>query len=85
VTRALYASSRNGHGHLLWQRGETLLAQDFDGATLMFSGEPRPIANGIGILAAATDLAVSVSNTGTSVYAPAELFPLTWFDRGGLT
>ena len=83
VTRALYAASRDGHGHLLWQRSGTLLAQEFDGATLRFSGEPRPIADGVGILAAAADMAVSVSNTGTLVYAPQELFQLTWFDRGG--
>ena len=83
MTRALYASSRDGHGHLLWQRSGTLLAQEFDGATLRFSGEPRPIADGVGILAAAADMAVSVSNTGTLVYAPQELFQLTWFDRGG--
>ena len=83
VTRALYASSRDGHGHLLWQRSGTLLAQEFDGATLRFSGEPRPIADGVGIQAAAAFLAVAVSNTGTLVYAPQELFQLTWFDRGG--
>ena len=82
-TRALYAASRDGHGHLLWQRSGTLLAQEFDGATLRFSGEPRPIADGVGIQAAAADMAVSVSNTGTLVYAPPELFQLTWFDRGG--
>ena len=49
VTRALYASSRDGHGHLLWQRSGTLLAQEFDGATLRFSGEPRPSRMGLGL------------------------------------
>ena len=71
-TRALYASSRDGHGHLLWQRSGTLLAQEFDGATLRFSGGPRPIADGWEQTAAR--LAVSVSNTGTLVYAPRNCF-----------
>ena len=69
-TRALYAASSDGNRHLLWQRSGTLLAQEFDGATLTFSGGPRPIADEVGIQTAAADMSVSVSNTGTLVYAP---------------
>jgi Tol biopolymer transport system component len=82
-TSALYTAGPDGNGYLLWQRSGTLVAQEFDGARLRFSGEPRPIADDVGIQTAAAYLAVAVSSSGTLLYAPAGLFQLTWFDRTG--
>src|SRR5262249_60693210 len=39
-TGALYTQGPDGRGYLLWRRGGTLVGQEFDGATLRFSGEP---------------------------------------------
>src|SRR4029453_12719942 len=82
-TRALYASGPDGQGYLLWQRAGTLVAQEFDGATLELAGEPRPIAEGVGVVAASAIIAVTASTNGTLLYASPELQQLTWFDRGG--
>ena len=82
-TRALYASGPDGNGYLLWQRAGTLVAQEFNGATLEFSGEPRPIAEGVGFVGAAAQMAVAVSTSGTLLYASADPQQLTWFDRDG--
>ena len=83
-TRALYTSGPDGRGYLLWRRGETLVAQEFNGPTLTFSGEPRPIADAVGVVVAAANMAVAVSSGGTLLYAPAaDLTQLTLFDRAG--
>jgi Tol biopolymer transport system component len=82
-TRAIYASSPDGHGYLLWQRAGTLVAQQFDGATLKLSGEARPLAESVGVVGAMSFIPVAVSTNGTLVYAPAHLRQLTWFDRAG--
>src|SRR5262249_10583440 len=42
---ALYTPGPDGRGYLLSRRGATLVTQEFDGATLKFSGEPRSIAD----------------------------------------
>jgi len=80
-TRALYATGPDGQGYLLWQRAGTLVAQEFDGATLEFAGEPRPIAEGVGVVAASAIIAVTASTNGTLLYASPDLQQLTWFDR----
>jgi len=67
----------------LWQRAGTLVAQEFDGATLEFAGEPRPIAEGVGFVGGSAVLAAAVSTNGTLLYASADLQQLTWFDRAG--
>jgi hypothetical protein len=82
-THALYTSGPDGTGYLLWQRDGTLVAQAFDGTTLAFAGEPRPIADGVGVVAATADMTVSVSTKGTLLYASQNLERLTWFDRSG--
>jgi hypothetical protein len=82
-TRALYASGPDGREYLLWQRAGTLVAQEFNGATLELAGEPRPIADGVGVVGATALMAVAVSNNGTLLYAPADRQQLVWFDRAG--
>src|SRR5262249_49077901 len=42
---ALYAPGDNGKEYLLWLRGGTLMAQEFDTKALKLLGEPRPIAD----------------------------------------
>ena len=83
-TNALYTSGPDGRGYLLWRRDGTLVAQEFDGATLKFAGEPRPLAEAVGaVVGNGAYMAVAVSTVGTLLYAPAELQQLTWFDRSG--
>jgi Tol biopolymer transport system component/predicted Ser/Thr protein kinase len=82
-TNALYTHANDGKGYLLWLRGGTLFAQEFDAGTLRLAGEPHPVAYpvaGIGpgqMNAAAADsglLLYSDSNAATQ---------FTWLDRGG--
>src|SRR5262249_52375128 len=58
-------------GHLLYSRGNTLLAQATDPRTLTLSGEPVPVLDGVAN-AGATSPAVhfAVSSTGTLLYVP---------------
>ena len=71
-------------GYLLFLDGDTLLAQSFDSDRLVLSGQPTPIASGVG-RSSRGHAAVSVSRTGTIAYAGATLRTgrLTWFDRNG--
>jgi Tol biopolymer transport system component len=72
-------------GHLLFVRGETLLAQRFDPGRLRLDGEPLPIIEQIG---QAPNLAFgyfSASQSSSLVYlgAPDRNRQLTWLDRQG--
>jgi hypothetical protein len=44
TTNALYVPGGDGTGYLLWLRGSTLVAQEFDVARLRLAGEPHPVA-----------------------------------------
>jgi Tol biopolymer transport system component len=80
---ALYASGPDGRGYLLWQRDGALVAQEFDVQKLMLVGEPRPLADPVGVLRADASMAVAAGG-GTLLYAPvAGLVQLTRFDRAG--
>ena len=80
---AMYTPGRDGTGYLLWQSGSTLVARAFDATTFRFAGEPRPIAEGVGVNAAAGYVAAAVSANGTLLYGSQSLERLTWFDRSG--
>jgi Tol biopolymer transport system component/predicted Ser/Thr protein kinase len=81
-TNALYAPGSNGKGYLLWQRGSTLLAQDFDVAKLRLAGEPHPLANPVAELFG--QMTASVSANGLLLYGAANpLNQFTWVDRAG--
>jgi predicted Ser/Thr protein kinase len=60
----LYAASGAGKGYLLWLRGGTLLAQEFDPATLKLSGEPLPVADPVAKLGSVGAVNVAVSAGG---------------------
>jgi Tol biopolymer transport system component len=81
-TTALYAPGSNGKGYLLWQRGSTLLAQDFDVAKLRLAGEPHPVADPVAGLFG--QMTASVSANGLLLYGAANpLNQFTWVDRTG--
>src|ERR1035441_605714 len=83
---ALYApgAHNNRKGHLLWLRGSTLVAQDFDVDKLKLSGVPHPVADPVARMAVHGQMQVAVSATGLLMYSPsAPLRQLTWVDRTG--
>jgi eukaryotic-like serine/threonine-protein kinase len=78
---AVYAS-----GHLLFLRGQTLMAQPFVPGRLELGGEPVPIAEHIAINGASVRAMFSASNTGTLIYQTGETsggWNLVWWGRDG--
>jgi WD40-like Beta Propeller Repeat len=80
---------REEPGHLIFNRGETLVAQAVDDSTFTPAGEPMQIADRIaetaaGVLAPGN---FSASSTALAYLAgdPLHQTQLTWFDRGGKT
>ena len=80
-TMAQYAS-----GHLLFLRGQTLMAQPFNPGRMELSGEPEPIAEHIAVNGASIRAMFSASETGTLVYQSGEAstgWNLVWWGRDG--
>jgi len=80
-TMAVYAS-----GHLLFLRGQTLMAQPFNPSRLELSGEPVPIAEHVAVSGATVRAVFSASNTGTLIYQSGDTsggWNLVWWDRDG--
>jgi serine/threonine protein kinase len=80
-TMAQYAS-----GHLLFLRGQTLMAQAFTPGRMELSGEPQPIAEHIAVNGASIRAMFSASETGTLVYQSGEAltgWDLVWWGREG--
>jgi Tol biopolymer transport system component len=72
-------------GFLVFARGQVLVSQRFDPASLRLTGDPVPIADSVGGLAQASVSHFSASSNGVLVYRP-ELSPMTvpvWYDRHG--
>jgi Tol biopolymer transport system component/DNA-binding winged helix-turn-helix (wHTH) protein len=79
-----WGGARNRAGYLLWLRSSTLVAQNFDAATLKLSGVPRPIADPVARVGVNGQMEVTVSDSGILVYGSAN--PLRQFklvDRTG--
>jgi eukaryotic-like serine/threonine-protein kinase len=72
-------------GHLLFVRGETLLAQHFDPAKLSLSAEPFPVLEQIGQAPNLAFAYFSASENASLVYMgpPDRNRQLTWLDRQG--
>jgi Tol biopolymer transport system component len=72
-------------GHLLFVRGQTLLAQPFDGLGLRPGAEPSPVAEGVEMWNDAGLGVFSASRDGVIVYRPARPreMQLAWVDRSG--
>jgi prepilin-type processing-associated H-X9-DG protein len=84
----LFASDSNvayADGHLIYMRGNTLLAQPFDAQTLHVTGEAAPIAEQVERNPGSRRGAFSVSRTGSAVLAYRSLREnqLVWYDRNG--
>jgi|HubBroStandDraft_6_1064221.scaffolds.fasta_scaffold06579_2 serine/threonine protein kinase len=80
-TMAQYAS-----GHLLFLRGQTLMAQAFNAGRMELSGEPQPIAEHVAVNGSTIRAMFSASETGTLVYQSGEAstgWDLVWFGRDG--
>jgi len=80
-TMAQYAS-----GHLLFLRGQTLMAQPFDLGRMELGGEAQPIAEHIAVNGASIRAMFSASDTGTLVYQSGEAstgWNLVWWGRDG--
>jgi eukaryotic-like serine/threonine-protein kinase len=80
-TMALYAS-----GHLLFLRGQTLMAQPFNPSRLELSGEPVPLAEHVAVSGATVRAMFSASNTGTLIYQSGDTsggWNLVWWGRDG--
>ena len=88
-TNALYAPGVGGtrdrrNGYLLWLRGGTLVAQDFDTEALKLSGVPHPVADPVARMGVHGQMQVAVSATGVLLYSssnPSRRF--SWVDRTG--
>ena len=83
TTKVLYASSLDGRGYLLWVRGGSLVAQEFNPHTLQLAGEPETVMatfNG----SADGEMRVAASANGLLLAGSfAEVSQLTWVDRTG--
>ena len=72
------------NGYLLWVRGSTLMAQEFDDGALRLRGEPEPVAGPVSFGFSEDQPAASVSGTGLLAYDSTVIAtqPI-WFDRTG--
>ena len=87
-TELLRADSANvsySQGHLLYRRGNTLMAHPFDAQRLQLTGEPVPVAEEVQANGAIANALFSVSDTAVLVYSTgnSQLGQLLWFDRAG--
>jgi len=83
-TNALYAPGGDGRSYLLWLRGGTLVAQEFDTGTLKLEGEPHPVADPVAKLGILGQMNVAVSTDGVLLYSASNtLSQFTWLDRTG--
>ncbi len=86
--RLTHASSQAefASGHLLFARGDALLAQPFDPDRLEFTGEPRTLVEGVVAMSGAAIAAYSVSQQGLLAYQIGGgdlMTELAWFSREG--
>jgi hypothetical protein len=83
-TAAIVAPCGDGRDYLLWLRGGTLLAQEFDTGSLKLRGEAHAIAGPIPSMGIVGTIPVSASASGQLLYNNAgSASQLTWFDRAG--
>ena len=79
-SNALYAQS-GGQGYLLWQRGSTLVGQEFDPAARKLLGDPHRVADPVtGYLG---QVYVTASGGAVVYSASGTVSQFTWMDRAG--
>jgi hypothetical protein len=77
------AAEKSQQGHVLFLRGQTLMAQWFDAARLRLDGAPFAVADSIASTTSGI-AAFSVSATGVLAYRIGrDSTQLLWFDREG--
>jgi Tol biopolymer transport system component len=87
--RRLFSASSHAEyaqGHLLFARGDTLMAQPFDVATLELVGEAQPLEEGLFVMPHAGLAAFSASQEGSLAYQVERgglTSELVWYDRQG--
>ncbi|MEP6960900.1 MAG: protein kinase, partial [Acidobacteriota bacterium] len=85
---AVFVSSGEGSGQILYDEVETVFARPFDGGKLEYTGDPVPVADSIGskgYFPSYQYAEFSASATGRMVYRASDRhkLQLTWFDRQG--
>jgi eukaryotic-like serine/threonine-protein kinase len=81
---ALYAPGGDGRNYLLWLRGGTLLAQEFDAEAAQLTGDPRIVADPVASIGSISQMDVAVSGGGLLLYgASNSRGQFTWFDLAG--
>jgi Tol biopolymer transport system component len=83
-TNAIYGGGRDGSRYLLWTRGGTLLAQQFDAQSLRLSGERQSLGGTVGTAGVTGFINATASTTGVLVFSETNVTSqFTWFDRAG--
>jgi Tol biopolymer transport system component/predicted Ser/Thr protein kinase len=80
----LYVAGNDDKDYLLWVRGVTLLAQEFNVGSLKLVGDPHPLADPVASIGANGQMNVAASATGFLLYSSSNTSSqFTWFDRAG--
>jgi hypothetical protein len=82
-TAAIFAPGGDGKDYLLWLRGGTLVAEEFDAGDLKLRGEAHAIAGPIFNSGVPGMSPVSASSGQVLYDASGSTSQLTWFDRAG--
>jgi len=81
---ALYAPGGDGKSYLLWPRGGTLVAQEFNPDTFKFAGEPHPVAEPVSMIGILGQMNVAASMFGVLLYSASNFSSqFAWLDRVG--
>ena len=81
---AIYAPGVDGKDHLLWLRGRTLLAQNFDPVSLKLSGELYTLADSVASTTVSGHLNAALSPAGLLLYSTSStVSQFVWMDRTG--
>jgi eukaryotic-like serine/threonine-protein kinase len=81
---ALYAPGGDGRNYLLWLRGGTLLAQEFDAEAARLTGDARVVADPVASMGTMSQMDLAVSGSGLLLYAASNPWgQFTWFDPAG--
>ncbi|HEY2381546.1 MAG TPA: protein kinase [Terriglobia bacterium] len=87
ATRFVRSSGSATRGFILFRRGTTLMAQPFNAANLMMTGEAFPLADQVPDSGNTSSTAFSVSSNGTLIYmsddSASQDRELVWLDRTG--
>jgi hypothetical protein len=82
-TNALYAPGGDGKEYLMWLRGGSLMAQEFDSSGLTFRGEPRAIADPVAKNPNMNWMNVTASANGLLLYGALAEGQFVRLDRRG--